>query len=162
MTPVNPKERRPDGAAFAIAAFLAGFGALLVWDSARIANTAGYAGIGPADFPRLIGICLLGLAVWTVIAGLRSTGEEKVDHRPLPVLLILLGLGLQLLLVRSLGFSVGSGLLFACTAAAFGYRKWWIMLPAGVGLAFFVYVVFDRLLQLNLPHGPFETLILGS
>ena len=162
MSAVPVKGRRPDGAAFVIAAFLAGFGGVLIWDSARIVNKGGYAGVGPGDFPRLVGLVLIGLAVWTVLAGLRGPIAEKAGHKPLPVLLILLGLALQLVLVRPLGFTVGSGLLFACTAAAFGYRKWHVMLPVGFALAFFVYVVFDRVLQLNLPHGPFETLILGS
>ncbi|MBC7478869.1 MAG: tripartite tricarboxylate transporter TctB family protein [Pseudorhodobacter sp.] len=110
----------------------------------------------------MVGFVLVGLAVWTVIAGLRGPLAEKEPHRALPVVLILLGLMLQLVLVKPLGFTVGSGLLFAFTAAAFGYRKWHVMVPVGLVLAFLVHVVFDRVLQLHLPHGPIETLILGA
>ncbi len=163
MTGRNAPERRPERAAFAIAAFLAAFGALLVWDSARIIDKGGYAGVGPADFPRVIGYGLIALAVWTVLAGLRGAiSDGASEHRPAPILLILLGLALQLVLVRPLGFTVGSGLLFACTAAAFGNRRLAVILPAGLTAAFVVYVIFDRLLQLNLPAGPLENLVLGG
>lgn len=74
-------KRRPDGAAFAIAAFLAGFGGLLIWDASRIVNKGGNAGVGPGDFPKVVGFVLVGLAVWTVIAGLRGPLAEKPGHR---------------------------------------------------------------------------------
>ena len=72
------------------------------------------------------------------------------------------GLGAQLILIGPLGFSIATGILFAFTAAAFGYRKLWISLPIGIATATVVYGVFDRLLQLNLPTGLLETLIYGA
>lgn len=163
MTGPAAQKRRPDGAAFVIGAFLAGLGSLMIWDSARIVDKGGYAGIGPADFPRVIGYGLIALAVWTVITGLRAPlAEDTSGHKVAPILLILLGLLLQLVLVKPLGFTIGSGLLFACTAAAFGNRRWTVILPVGFVAAFVVYAIFDRLLQLNLPAGPLETLVLGG
>ncbi|MGL5361366.1 MAG: tripartite tricarboxylate transporter TctB family protein, partial [Paracoccaceae bacterium] len=75
---------------------------------------------------------------------------------------VIAGLALQLVLLKPLGFSIASGLLFACTAAAFGKRNPLITLPIGIALAFVVYGVFDRLLSLNLPGGVLETLIYGG
>ncbi len=44
------------------------------------------------------------------------------------------GLVLQLLLLKPLGFSIATGLLFALTAAGFGKRKLWITIPVGIVL----------------------------
>jgi putative tricarboxylic transport membrane protein len=79
-----------------------------------------------------------------------------------PVLFILGGLALQLILLHPLGFSIASGLLFACTAAAFGKRNFALTIPIGVSFALVVYGVFDQLLKLNLPAGVPETLIFGG
>jgi putative tricarboxylic transport membrane protein len=79
-----------------------------------------------------------------------------------PILFIIGGLALQLALLHVLGFSIASGLLFACTAAAFGKRNFAISLPAGIAFALGVYGVFDQLLKLNLPAGFLETLIFGG
>ena len=160
-TPVQG--RRPERAAFVIAAMLAALGGLLVWDSSRIVNNAGYAGIGPGDVPWVIGMVLFGLAIATFISGLRGPiAAARPKQEIAPILLILLGLGLQLILLKPLGFTVASGLLFTCTAAAFGKRRLPLTLPVGLIFAFIVYALFDRILQLNLPAGPIETLLLGG
>ncbi len=154
-------ERRPDGAAFIIAAGLATFGAVLIWDAGRIPETGGYAGIGPAAMPVLVGAVLIVLAVLTAINGWRVT-QRIPRQRPAPLLWILGGMVAQISLLHLVGFSLATGILFACTAAAFGKRRLTISLPAGIGFAFAVYGIFDRILQLNLPAGPLETLIYGG
>lgn len=155
--------RRPDGAALVIAAGLALFGCVLIWDAARLPDPTGYSGMGPADAPRLIGFALIGLGIWTAIAGFLGKGTQKPDRqKPVPVLWVVGGLGAQLILIGPLGFSIATGILFAFTAAAFGYRQLWISLPIGIATATVVYGVFDRLLQLNLPTGLLETLIYGA
>ena len=75
---------------------------------------------------------------------------------------IVAGLALQLVLLRPLGFSIASGLLFALTAAGFGKRNLTLTLPIGLGLALQIYGVFDQLLRLKLPAGLLETLIFGG
>lgn len=163
MSQTRPVARRPSGAAFVIAALLAALGALLIWDGARIPNPAGYAGVGPGDMPRLVGGGLILLALWTAVEGARgSEGQAVGPQRIGPVLWVLAGLLLQLVVLRPLGFSIASGLLFACTAAAFGKRNLAVTLPIGFAFAFFVYAVFDKVLNLNLPAGPIETLLFGG
>ncbi len=155
-------ERRPDGAAFIIAGLLGAMGAVLIWQGLGIPDKGGYAGVGSGDMPVFIGICLLALAATHVYKGLRHGATGIPRQQPLPVMLIVGGLLLQLILLKPLGFSVASGILFACTAAAFGKRNFALTLPIGIGFAFLVYGVFDRLLQLNLPGGLLETLIYGG
>jgi putative tricarboxylic transport membrane protein len=152
-------ERRPQGAAFIIAAGLAGLAALILFDAAGLKQDGGYAGVGPADVPRLIAYALLALAVMTVVTGLKGNLPRPPRQAPAPVLWILGGLGLQLVLLHVVGFVVSGALLFGMTARGFGQRPLWKAVAVGLVLALVIYGVFDRLLQLNLPAGPLERLI---
>jgi putative tricarboxylic transport membrane protein len=154
--------RRPDGAAFIIAAILAGLGTLMIWQGRAIPDKGGYAGIGSGDAPVFVGVCLWLLALTHVWKGLRHGATGLQRQQPVPVLFIIGGLALQLILLHPLGFSIASGLLFACTAAAFGRRNFAISLPVGIAFALAVYGVFDQLLKLNLPAGLPEILIFGG
>jgi putative tricarboxylic transport membrane protein len=154
--------RRPDGAAFIIAAILAALGALLVWQGSVIPDKGGYAGIGSGHAPVFVGVCLWLLALAHVWKGLRHGATGLQRQQPVPILFITGGLALQLILLHPLGFSIASGLLFACTAAAFGKRNFAISLPVGLALALAIYGVFDQLLKLNLPAGFPENLLFGG
>lgn len=157
------RERRPPnrsrGAAFIIAAGLAGLAVMLLLDASGLKQDGGYAGVGPADVPRLIAYGLLVLAGLTVVAGLRGDLPRPPRQAPAPVLWILGGLGLQLVLVHVVGFILSGAILFGFTARGFGQRPLWKTVVVGFGLSFLIYIVFDRLLRLNLPGGPLEQLI---
>lgn len=162
IDPDTGNGRRPTGAAFTIAAFLAGLGALLIWQGRDIPDKGGYSGVSSGDMPVFVGICLIVLAVAHILTGLRYGDKAVPRQQPLPVLLIVAGLALQLLLLQVVGFAIASGLLFACTAAAFGKRNFAISLPVGIAFALIIYGVFDRLLKLNLPGRFLENLIFGG
>jgi putative tricarboxylic transport membrane protein len=149
-------------AALIIATGLAALAAVLWWDAAGITRDGGYAGVGPADIPRLVAIGLLGLSVATVITAFRGGLPAAPRQQPAPVLWILLGLGLQLSLLHVVGFSLTAALLFACTARAFGNRNLPLGLVIGLALGLVTYFAFDRLMDLNLPGGPIETLLFGG
>lgn len=153
--------RRPDGAALIVALGLLGLGAVLIWQAGSLPDKGGYAGIGSDAAPRFVGYGLWALALGHVIRAFR-VGGEGIFLAPVPVLWVVLGLGLQVMLLKPAGFAVASGLLFACTAAGFGRRRLWVTLPIGVGLALGIYGVFDQLLRLKLPAGPLENLIFGG
>jgi putative tricarboxylic transport membrane protein len=154
--------RRPDGAAFIIAGLLAAFGAVLLWDAGRLPQDGGYAGIGPAAMPKLIGWVLIGLAALTALSGMKRPVASVPRQNPVPLLWIGGGVALQIALLHVIGFVIATGLLFAATARAFSERRLPLALAAGFVLALIVYGIFDRLLQLNLPAGPLETLIFGG
>ncbi|AMY69119.1 tripartite tricarboxylate transporter TctB family protein [Frigidibacter mobilis] len=155
-------QRRPDWAALIIAAGLALFGAVILWDSSHLADLGGYSGVGPGTVPRVVGIGLILLAVWTVFAALRGDFPERPRQQPAPVLWIIAGLAGQLVLLKIAGFSIATGLLFALTARAFGKRNLALSLPVGIAISFAVWIVFSQLLMLNLPAGPLEHLIFGG
>ncbi|MFM7334943.1 MAG: tripartite tricarboxylate transporter TctB family protein [Tabrizicola sp.] len=162
MTGAPGTGRRPDGAAFIIAALLAVFGAVLLWDASRLPQDGGYAGIGPAAMPKLVGWGLIGLAALTALSGIKRKLADVPRQNPVPLLWIGGGVALQIALLHVIGFVIATALLFAATARGFGERRLPLALAAGIGLAFIVYGVFDRLLQLNLPAGPLEHLIFGG
>jgi putative tricarboxylic transport membrane protein len=155
-------ERRPRWAALPIAAGMVGLAAVILWDAAGLKQDGGYAGVGPADVPRLIAWGLILLAAMVVVAGLRGDLPTPPRQAPAPVLWILGGLGLQLALLHSAGFILASGLLFGFTARGLGRKPLWLTVLVGIGLTFVIYGVFDRLLKLNLPGGPIERFIFGG
>lgn len=154
-----PSERRPRWAAFVIAAGLAGLAVMILVDAAGLKQDGGYAGVGPADVPRIIAYCLLGLAVMTVVAGLKGDLPRPTRQAPAPILWIMGGLVGQLALLHVAGFIISGALLFGMTARGFGQRPLWKAVAVGLLLSFVIYGVFDRLLKLNLPGGPLEMLI---
>lgn len=154
----NEPPRRRDTAALIIAAGLAVLAGVMLWDSARLADLGGYSGVGPASVPKVVAYCLFGLAAWTAVAAFRGDFPERPEQNAGPVLWIIAGLALQLMLLHIAGFSVATGVLFACTARAFGKRNLAMTLPIGIVFAFAVWIVFSQLLMLHLPPGPLEHL----
>jgi putative tricarboxylic transport membrane protein len=152
-------QRRPDWAALVIALALVAIGGVMLWDAARLAGVSGgYSGVGPASAPRLVGIGLIVLAVWTVFEAIGGKFPSRPAQAPQPVAWIVGGLAFQLLTLTFLGFSIATGVMFACTARAFGRRNLAVSIPVGIVLAFLAWLVFARLLMLSLPAGPLERL----
>ncbi len=155
----HEQPRRRDTAALIIAAGLVVISAVMLWDSTRLADLGGYSGVGPASVPRVVGLGLMGLAVWTVVAALRGDFPERPPQNVAPVLWIVAGLAAQLMLLHVAGFSIATGILFGCTARAFGKRNMAMTIPIGIVVAFFVWAIFSQLLMLHLPAGPLEQLV---
>jgi putative tricarboxylic transport membrane protein len=163
MTRILSEEgRRPDRAAFIIAGLLAVTGLILLREGFAMPDRGGYSGVGPGGAPKLVGACLLAIAAAHVVSGLRGTLGARAPQNPVPAFWITGGLALQIALLPIAGFSIAAAVLFAFTAAAFNERRWHISLPSGVVLGLIIYGVFDRLLSLNLPAGPIETLLFGG
>ncbi|NJS39743.1 MAG: tripartite tricarboxylate transporter TctB family protein [Rhodobacteraceae bacterium] len=162
MTGTPGTGRSPDGAAFIIAGLLVAFGAVLLWDASLIPDKGGYAGIGPAAMPKVVGWGLIALAAATVAGAFKGRLAAVPRQNPVPLLLIGAGLIAQIALLHPAGFALATGILFAATAAAFGKRNLLLTLPLGYALAFGIYGIFDGLLRLNLPGGWLETLVYGG
>lgn len=161
MTPQGAQGRRPDGAAFVIAAGLVALGALLVWEGGRIPNKQGYAGVGPGDVPWLVGWVLVALGLGTAWQGWKNPGPPRPKQQAVPLLWLLGGMVVMVATIHWIGFVLGSAILFTSAAAAFGERRFPRAILSGLALGLFIYLVFDVLLQLNLPAGPIEMLIFG-
>jgi putative tricarboxylic transport membrane protein len=152
-------QHRPDRAALLIAAVLGIVAVVIAWSTAMMRGAAGSAPVGPATFPYVIAAGLFLLAIWTAIAAVRGEFPEREEQRVGPVVWIVGGLAAQMLLLKFAGFSIATGLLFAATARAFGRGPLWLTIPIGIVIAFVIWVIFAKGLQLSLPAGPIERLI---
>ena len=151
--------RRPDGAALVIAAILAVIAAVIIWQTSQMRVPPIQARVGPTVFPYIIAGGLLLLSVGTVASALRHGFPAREADNFQPIMWIVGGLIAQLLLLSTVGFSIATGVLFACTAKAFGRGPLWQTIPIGAVFALLVWLAFAKGLQLSLPSGPLERLI---
>lgn len=157
--PSSKKERRPDRAAFVIAALLALAAVVIAWSTSTMGTAGAYSRVGPTTFPYLIAAVLFVLAILTAIAAYRGDFPAREPDAIAPIIWIVGGLVAQMLLLKVVGFAIATGLLFAATARAFGRGPLWLTVPIGIALSFFVWVLFAKGLQLSLPSGPLERLL---
>lgn len=149
-------QRRPDRAALVIAAIL-GIAAIAIFISTSgQGGVAGYSPVGPKTVPYVIAAALAVLSIATAISALRGDFPEREPQNWPPMLWVIGGLAVQMLTMRSVGFSIATGLLFAATAKGFGRGPLWMTIPIGILFSFAVWYVFAKGLQLSLPAGPFE------
>ncbi|KQV14026.1 C4-dicarboxylate ABC transporter [Rhizobium sp. Root1203] len=151
-------KRRPDWAALIIAICLFIVAAVMLWDAMHLKTIAQYARIGPATAPKAVAVGLIGLGIWTVFEAFRGEFPEREHQEIAPVVWVIAGLAAQMLLLKTAGFSIATGILFAFTARGFGRRKLWFSIPFGIVFSFVVWAIFSQLLQLTLPAGPLERL----
>lgn len=162
MTTASDTKRRPDGASLIVAAVLAVMALVILRDAAGLPQARGYSGVGPADVPRWIAWGLLGLSAWSVVAAFREPAAPRAPQDTGPIGWIVGGLVAQLILLGVAGFILATGVLFAATARAFGKRNLLLTFPLGLVFALIIYLLFAGLLDLSLPAGPIERLILGA
>jgi putative tricarboxylic transport membrane protein len=153
------EQRRPDWAALAIAAVLAIVAGVIFFDVSRLSDMGGYSQVGPATVPKWIAIGLVGLSIWTVFAAFRGDFPVREKQEVKPVVWIVAGLVAQMLLIRPLGFSIATGVLFGLTAAGFGARRLWISIPIAIVICLAIWWLFSVVLSLSLPAGPLENLL---
>ena len=153
------KERRPDRAALVIAALLALVSVVIFWETRAMPVSAQYARVGPTTLPYVMSAFLMLLAIGHVFSAFRHGLPAREADRPGPMLWIIGGLVLQMLLLKPLGFSIATGLLFAFAARAFGRGPLWMTVPLGIVLALVIWLIFAGLLNLSLPAGPLENLV---
>ncbi|MGL4487818.1 MAG: tripartite tricarboxylate transporter TctB family protein [Rhizobiaceae bacterium] len=149
-------ERRPDGAAFVIAVVLALVAIIIFISTNNMPAVAAYTAVGPRTVPYIVSICLFGLAIWTALDAWRGKFPKREEQNLGPIFWIVAGLTAQLLLIKTVGFSIATGLLFAATAKAFGRGPLWKTALIGIVFSFVVWFVFAKGLQLTLPEGPIE------
>ena len=151
--------RRPDGAAFVIALVLAVIAAIIIWQTSLMRVPPIQARVGPTVFPYVIAAGLILLSIGTAVSAFRGQFPAREKDNYGPMLWIIAGLLGQMFLIGWAGFSIGTAILFAFTAKGFGRGPLWQTIPIGFVLAFVIWFIFSRGLQLSQPMGPSERLI---
>lgn len=132
--------------------------AAITWFDARAMTITANYGVGADAASYFVALLLAALGVGHLISA-RGPGPvpEHADWGAVAWIGLALG-GLIGSLWLGLGFILGSTLLFAFTARAFGRRALIVDLLIGAVIATAVFLMFSRLLQLSLPQGPLERL----
>lgn len=152
-------ERAPDRPALVIAAVLLLVSIVIAVSTMRAGGVAGYSPVGPKTVAWILAGAFFVLGLATAVAAYRGDFPERERQDFPPMAWVVGGLAAQMLTMKSAGFSVATGLLFAATAKGFGRGPLWLTVPAGIVFAFLVWIIFAKGLQLTLPAGPLERLL---
>ncbi|MEW9806234.1 tripartite tricarboxylate transporter TctB family protein [Mesorhizobium marinum] len=160
MTEAGPRRsgRGPDKAALVIAALLMLVAVAIAVSTAGMGGVAVYSPVGPKTFPYIVAAGLFGLGALTALEAWRGDFPDRETQALGPMAWIIGGLALQMLTMKTLGFSIATGVLFAATAKGFGRGPLWLTVPVGIVFSFIVWFIFAKGLQLSLPAGPLEQL----
>jgi putative tricarboxylic transport membrane protein len=132
-------------------------------DTARMQVPPTYAKVGPQVFPYLATVALASVGLFFIYeAATRkptalSPDAAETDWNALAA--ITLGFLGQVLLIERLGFILSSAILFLAVAWGFGSRRTVRDGLIALVLSGIVYLVFTRLLNLQLPGGPLAGLL---
>jgi putative tricarboxylic transport membrane protein len=151
-------KRRPDRAALVIAAALLLAAIGIGWSAYSAGGVTTYSPVGPKTVPYIIAAAMFVLGLLTAVAAMRGDFPEREPQDVGPMVWVIGGLAVQMLTMKTVGFSIATGLLFAATARGFGRGPLWITVPVGIAFSFIVWLVFAKGLQLTLPAGPLESL----
>ncbi len=141
---------------------LIALGSFVVFETQSIAETQGYAQIGPRLFPYIIGVgltlCGAVLGWHALTGGWRNVPLDQEGHDApdwLAFFIISAGIVLHMVVIGWAGFIIASTLLFVLIARGFGSRRLVRDALIAVALAAVVFFVFTSGLGLKLPSGPF-------
>ena len=141
---------------------LIALGSFVVFETQSIAETQGYAQIGPRLFPYIIGVgltlCGAVLGWHALTGGWRNVPLDQEGHDApdwLAFFIISAGIILHMAVIGWAGFIIASTLLFVLIARGFGSRRHFRDALVAVALAVVVFFVFTSGLGLKLPSGPF-------
>lgn len=131
---------------------------LTAYDASTMNIRSGY-GVGPQATSYLIAAILGLLGLCHLPVALRRFDGEVPTADWVAVGWV--GLALFCLIASIAvggGFIIGSALLFAFTARAFGRKAFIADFIIGIFIAFLIFLLFNKLLSLSLPVGPLERL----
>jgi putative tricarboxylic transport membrane protein len=161
---------RDDQAAtrFALPEFLIGVGllacaAVVLWQTLAIPVSPLYSKVGPTVFPYMTAIGLAVLSLLLIVAALRG-GWQPQDEKETPVdwksmAFVVAGLIANLVLIKPLGFTAASVVMFVLICYGFGSKHPLRDALIGLVLALAAYFGFAKALGVNIGAGVIETLL---
>ncbi|GLS28969.1 putative tricarboxylic transport membrane protein [Mesorhizobium albiziae] len=161
---------RDDQAAtrFALPEFLIGIGllacaAVVLWQTLAIPVSPLYSKVGPTVFPYMTAIGLAVLSLLLIVAALRG-GWQPQDEKETPVdwksmAFVVAGLIANLVLIKPLGFTAASVVMFVLICYGFGSKHPLRDALIGLVLALAAYFGFAKALGVNIGAGFIETML---
>ena len=144
--------------AAAVAMVLFAVAAVTYWDASQMTARATY-GMGANAASYFICLLLIALGLGHLFTAFQADAveAEDADWKAIGWIAVALS-GLIGSIFLGAGFILGSTLLFAFTARAFGRKSLLIDLVIGAVMGLIIFLLFNKLLSLALPQGPFERL----
>jgi putative tricarboxylic transport membrane protein len=161
ITESEPPEHLPDrhtvlaSAAFGVVMLIGAV--LVIVDAIRLPETS--EAVGPAAVPLPVGVLLGVVGAALLVQSLAQLGaaSSETTWQPragLRLLGMLVALVAFAVLLPVLGYVVSSAGLFVAAAMLLGAPALWRIVAYGWALAAILFLVFDRLIGLSLPTGP--------
>jgi putative tricarboxylic transport membrane protein len=115
--------------------------------------------IGPGAFPALLAAILAACAILLIVRGVRDGGAwitfgdwTRSPRHVGNFLLTIAALGFYIVAADRLGFILSISLILVALFVKLGVKPR-LALPIAVGTAFFIHVIFYKLLRVSLPWG---------
>lgn len=128
---------------------------VLIVDAMRVPDQG--SAMGPAVMPVIVAVLLAAVGIGLVVQSrIRLSGTEREEStgawwRVVGLVAVLLAFAALLPVV---GYVLAATGLFVAAALLLGAPRRWVVLACGWALAAAVFLVFDRLIGLSLPSGP--------
>lgn len=155
--PENVPDRSTVLAAAAFGAIMLVGAVLVIVDALRLPETSG--AVGPAAVPLPVGV-LLGVVGSALLVQSRTqyaTASQETTFQPragLRLLAMIVALVAFAVLLPVLGYVLSAAALFIAAAMLLGAPAFWRTVAYGWALAAILFLLFDRLIGLSLPTGP--------
>jgi hypothetical protein len=110
---------------------------------------------GPGLYPFFIGVAVLVLSLFVTISELRSKTDPHLMGRGgiKTFVLMIVTFCLWILIMPLLGYVIVTLLATYAFCKTMKLEGWWKPLVVSAGTAFFIYLLFDYMLYIDLPRG---------
>lgn len=143
------------------AAIVLVFGAIVVFDSARLGARWGDDGPQPGYFPFYVGLLICISAIAVLVQALRQRAAASrafVTRDQLKlILVVLVPTAVFAAAVGYLGLYVSGTIYIAFFMWWLGKYSWLKIVPVSVGVSVVIYLVFEIWFAVPLPKGPLES-----
>jgi putative tricarboxylic transport membrane protein len=148
---------RDSKAGILIGLVLAAAALVIAYNTSQMRIPPTYAKVGPQVFPYLAALALAGTGfffIYQTLSGQRDriiADTDVTDWRA--ILFISGGFLFEIVFIKRLGFVLCAAVLFIAVAYAFGSRRYLRDIVTALLLSTAAYLVFTKLLNLQLPPG---------
>lgn len=135
-----------------IMAALGAFGVLIFAASFGIdGSTASPIDVGPAFVPRVFSAALVLCALWAIVAKPRESENAPLDRMVFVTMALLVAYAIALPIF---GYVLSTLLVLCILLWAVRAGAWWRIATFAIGMTALSYLIFERLLTIGLPAGP--------
>ncbi|MBX9390167.1 tripartite tricarboxylate transporter TctB family protein [Streptomonospora nanhaiensis] len=159
--PEAGSDRHGHQAAAALGALMAVFGVVVLVDAASLGDGVGAALVGPGGFPTVVGVLLVAVGAALAVRALlalrtapAAAPAAELKGRFLRLAALVGALVVFAVVLPYAGFTLSSALLFTAAALLLGAPHPWRTAAYGWTLAGVLFLLFDVLIGLSLPGGP--------